>query len=85
MVDAGENLSVTLKREFGEEALNTLEVHDSQRDTIKDQIDKIFTKGNEVCTTLITYLGIACNPFDPLFNRIISTHEECLLIVSPHF
>ena len=26
MVDAGENVSVTLKREFGEEALNTLEL-----------------------------------------------------------
>ena len=48
MVDAGENLSVTLKREFGEEALNTLEVSESQRDLIKDQIDKIFTKGIEV-------------------------------------
>lgn len=49
MVDAGENLSVTLKREFGEEALNSMEVAESQRELIKDQIDKTFTNGIEVC------------------------------------
>ena len=58
MVDAGENLSVTLKREFGEEALNTLEVSESQRDLIKDQIDKIFTKGIEV--SIASYSSSSC-------------------------
>ena len=48
MVDAGESLSITLKREFGEEALNTLEVPESQRDTIKRHLDQIFNHGREV-------------------------------------
>lgn len=47
-MDAGEGLNVTLKREFGEEALNTLEIAGSQRDIIKSHIDRIFQHGNEV-------------------------------------
>lgn len=52
MVDAGESLSVTLKREFGEEALNTLEVPNEQRDFIKQHLDQIFKSGTEVSALL---------------------------------
>lgn len=52
MVDAGESLSVTLKREFGEEALNTLEIPIDQRDVLKQHIDKIFQNGTEVCGSM---------------------------------
>ncbi len=42
MVTAGEHVSATLKREFGEEALNTLELTGEQRETAQRQLDKFF-------------------------------------------
>lgn len=45
MIDAGEQINVTLKREFGEEALNSIEVAESRRDEIKTHVDKIFQNG----------------------------------------
>ena len=60
MVDAGESLSITLKREFGEEALNTLEVPESQRDTIKRHLDQIFNHGREVSIRDFIYRCCRC-------------------------
>ncbi|KAM7386629.1 hypothetical protein PAMA_009303 [Pampus argenteus] len=42
MVDAGEQISVTLQREFSEEALNSLEVTPSERAEIHNRIIKLF-------------------------------------------
>ena len=48
MVDAGENVSVTLKREFSEEALNTLEATPEEKKRIETSIADLFSKGTEV-------------------------------------
>jgi len=48
MVDAGEAVTATLKREFGEEALNSLEASDSEKKQIEKRISDIFTHGKEV-------------------------------------
>ena len=48
MVDAGENVSITLKREFSEEALNTLEATPEERKRIEASVTDLFRKGTEV-------------------------------------
>ena len=48
MVDAGENVSVTLKREFSEEALNALEATPEEKKRIETSITDLFSKGTEV-------------------------------------
>ncbi|XP_005093921.1 ADP-ribose pyrophosphatase, mitochondrial isoform X2 [Aplysia californica] len=48
MVDAGEVVSITLKREFGEEALNSLEANDADKKAIEASINDLFMKGVEV-------------------------------------
>ena len=47
MVDPGESLSFTAKREFGEEALNTLEMSDEEKKKTKELLEKFFSQ--EVC------------------------------------
>ncbi|KAK6191631.1 hypothetical protein SNE40_003273 [Patella caerulea] len=48
MVDAGEVVSVTLRREFGEEALNTFEAPPEEKVHIEKSLDKLFHSGTEV-------------------------------------
>ncbi|XP_051878375.1 ADP-ribose pyrophosphatase, mitochondrial-like isoform X2 [Pristis pectinata] len=48
MVDAGEHPSTTLKREFGEEALNSLRIPRCEKDRIRKQFQAIFSKENAV-------------------------------------
>ncbi|XP_067859040.1 ADP-ribose pyrophosphatase, mitochondrial-like [Heptranchias perlo] len=48
MVDAGESLSRTLKREFGEEALDTLATSSPQKDRLRGLFRTIFSKENAV-------------------------------------
>jgi len=48
MIDAGEQLSVTLKREFSEEALNCLDVKNQQRELIREKVEQIFEHGQPV-------------------------------------
>ena len=48
MVDAGENVSDTLKREFSEEALNALEATPQERKRIEESIADLFRRGTEV-------------------------------------
>lgn len=48
MVDAGEVISITIKREFGEEALNTLEASAEEKKQIEEHINSLFSKGKEV-------------------------------------
>lgn len=47
MVDPGEQISVTLKREFGEEALNTLEKTKEEKEVIEKDIAYLFQHGAE--------------------------------------
>jgi ADP-ribose pyrophosphatase len=48
MVDAGDSVSVTLKREFGEEAMNSLEATPEEKHEIEDSIKDLFEHGKEV-------------------------------------
>ncbi|XP_071850112.1 ADP-ribose pyrophosphatase, mitochondrial-like isoform X2 [Apostichopus japonicus] len=48
MVDAGERVSVTLKREFGEEALNSIDIPDKERKSTEKEIAALFKHGYEV-------------------------------------
>uniref|UniRef100_A0A1B6DPX1 Nudix hydrolase domain-containing protein n=1 Tax=Clastoptera arizonana TaxID=38151 RepID=A0A1B6DPX1_9HEMI len=48
MVDPGELVSATLKREFMEEALNSLESNESEFSEIKNKIEQFFTSGQEI-------------------------------------
>ena len=47
MVEPGEALSLTAKREFGEEALNSLEMSDEEKQNTVDKLNKFFKQ--EVC------------------------------------
>ena len=53
MVDGGEHVSATLKREFGEEALNSLE--DEQKDETKKLIEDFFKTGTKVKTFIFIF------------------------------
>ena len=48
MVDPGELITTTLKREFAEEPLNALEVDTEQRRVIQQAVDQVFQNGIEV-------------------------------------
>lgn len=48
MVDAGEFITATLKREFGEEALNSLEASEEEKREMEKMIAKLFDGGTEV-------------------------------------
>ena len=47
-MDAGEFITATLKREFGEEALNSLEASEEERGEIEKMIAKLFEGGTQV-------------------------------------
>ena len=46
MVDAGEQVSATLRREFSEEAMGNLDV--SERKELRQQLDELFHHGEEI-------------------------------------
>ncbi len=48
MVDAGEMVSATLKREFGEEALNSLEMEEKEKSKLQLTINQLFNQGTLV-------------------------------------
>jgi ADP-ribose pyrophosphatase len=48
MIDPGETVSATLKREFGEEALNTIEKNPTAREIIEKQLNELFAHGVEI-------------------------------------
>ena len=52
MVDPGELVSVTLRREFGEEAMNSLEASPEDSSVIEKKIEALFKSGAEVGTEL---------------------------------
>mmetsp|Transcript_36285 Transcript_36285/g.95066 ORF Transcript_36285/g.95066 Transcript_36285/m.95066 type:complete len:318 (+) Transcript_36285:195-1148(+) len=45
MVDPGENVSLTLKREFGEETMATMEMEPVERDRLMAELDSVFKRG----------------------------------------
>lgn len=58
MVDPGEHVTVTLKREFGEEALNSLEADENKKRELQLRINEFFAKGSEVFIAVLLYLWI---------------------------
>ena len=47
-MDDDEEVSLALKREFGEEALNSIQVTEAQRKGIEIQLKKFFENGTEI-------------------------------------
>jgi ADP-ribose pyrophosphatase len=48
MVEAGDTVSATLKKEFGEEALNSLEATDEEKRKIEEHINHLFKSGDKL-------------------------------------
>lgn len=48
MVDPGERVSVTLQREFQEEALNSLEMTPEQKKQTEKQLKSLFSGGKKI-------------------------------------
>jgi len=44
MVDPGEKISATLKREFGEEALNSLQKSSAEKRELQEKLHKLFSQ-----------------------------------------
>ena len=53
MVDPGDNVTNTLKKEFGEEALNSLELSPEENKRIQDSLEDLFHHGNTVLKLLL--------------------------------
>lgn len=58
MVEPGDTVSQTLKKEFGEEAMNSLEMTQSKRDEMKKQLNSFFKEENGE----IVYSGYVDDP-----------------------
>jgi ADP-ribose pyrophosphatase len=74
MVDPGERVSATLKREFCEEALGHDEMTEAQRKSIKEQAEKLFaSEGDEV------YRGYVDDPrnTDNAWMETVAVHFHC--------
>lgn len=48
MIDPGELVSETLKREFGEETMNSLEANSEKKEKLKTQVAEFFKNGSEI-------------------------------------
>ena len=48
MVEPGDTVSATLKKEFGEEAMNSLEASEAEKEVIKGHVDHVFSQGVQV-------------------------------------
>ena len=47
-MEAGDTVSITLKKEFGEEAMNSMEATEEEKKEIEAHIDTLFHNGEEV-------------------------------------
>ena len=52
MVEPGDTVSATLKKEFGEEAMNSLEATPEEKRKIEEQINELFSHGEKVSETV---------------------------------
>ena len=48
MVDSGENVSTTVRREFMEEALNGLEMENDSKQNVEKMLNDFFSKGTKI-------------------------------------
>ena len=54
MVEPGDTVSNTIKKEFGEEAMNSLEATPEEKKRIEQQINEVFSHGKKV-SKVITF------------------------------
>lgn len=60
MVEAGDTVSATLKKEFGEEAMNSLEATEEEKRKIEQCITDLFHNGEEVRSTTGRWWRVTC-------------------------
>ncbi|PNI41429.1 NUDT9 isoform 3, partial [Pan troglodytes] len=75
MVDPGEKISATLKREFGEEALNSLEKTSAEKREIEEKLHKLFSQDH-----LVIYKGYVDDPRNTdnawMETEAVNYHDE---------
>ncbi|XP_059578263.1 ADP-ribose pyrophosphatase, mitochondrial isoform X4 [Alligator mississippiensis] len=75
MVDPGEKISATLKREFSEEALNSLQKSAAEIKELEQQLDKLFNQQH-----LVVYKGYVDDPRNTdnawLETEAVNYHDE---------
>ena len=53
MVEPGDTVSNTIKKEFGEEAMNSLQATPEEKKKIEEQINELFWHGEKVSKIMI--------------------------------
>uniref|UniRef100_A0A2K6C635 ADP-ribose pyrophosphatase, mitochondrial n=1 Tax=Macaca nemestrina TaxID=9545 RepID=A0A2K6C635_MACNE len=75
MVDPGEKISATLKREFGEEALNSLQKTSAEKREIEEKLHKLFSQDH-----LLIYKGYVDDPRNTdnawMETEAVNYHDE---------
>ena len=56
MVEPGDTVSATLKKEFGEEAMNSLEATPEEKKKIEEQVNELFLHGKKVSKAFICHI-----------------------------
>lgn len=52
-MDAGDTVSATLKKEFGEEALNSLECSEDKKKELEKLVNELFKNGQQVIIAVL--------------------------------
>ncbi|XP_044529057.1 ADP-ribose pyrophosphatase, mitochondrial-like [Gracilinanus agilis] len=83
MVDPGEKISATLKREFGEEAMNSLQKSTAEKQEMEEQLHKLFSQEH-----LVVYKGYVDDPRNTdnmwIETEAVNYHDEtasCRLLI----
>ncbi|XP_059029289.1 ADP-ribose pyrophosphatase, mitochondrial isoform X1 [Mustela lutreola] len=75
MVDPGEKISAALKREFGEEALNSLQKSGAEKKELEEQLHKLFSQEH-----LVIYKGYVDDPRNTdnawMETEAVNYHDE---------
>ncbi|XP_040822512.1 ADP-ribose pyrophosphatase, mitochondrial isoform X1 [Ochotona curzoniae] len=75
MVDPGEKISAALKREFGEEALNSLQKSSAEKKKIEEQLHRLFSQDH-----LVIYKGYVDDPRNTdnawMETEAVNYHDE---------
>lgn len=75
MVDPGEKISSTLKREFGEEAMNSLQKSRTEAQELEKQLHKLFSQEH-----FVVYKGYVDDPRNTddawMETEVVNYHEE---------
>ncbi|XP_070314256.1 ADP-ribose pyrophosphatase, mitochondrial isoform X2 [Odocoileus virginianus] len=75
MVDPGEKISATLKREFGEEALNSLQKSSAEKRELQDKLHRLFSQEH-----LVIYKGYVDDPRNTdnawMETEAVNYHDE---------